>query len=336
MSDVNEKSVVYITKLTHTDDGTFKYVDDKSRQFREAYREIKLEAEAAEVEVLFAEIQDLGANGHLSRVYRLISSDEALEFKSVKCDFMPAVVVNKVKDLLYQHPGYQQLIAAGKRVINEEGVAKIGDKAVSQQIVGSFMPPSLSLPATWSSDKRLSEVTEFVRQNGRAVVKPLRLNGARGLLFISETDVSTIDHIARDGEPYVLQQFIETNKGIPGFIEGRHDLRIFICRGKMIAGALRQPEAGGLVSNTAQGGTIQFFGLEELPKGAVEYCKKVLDILHLPVYSFVSLDFFFGNGRWYLIEINDQPGIPARYQNKRVATTLQRSLVALYKDGLLT
>lgn len=334
MSDVYQNSVVYITKLTHVDDRVVKYPDEKSRQFREMFRELAATAKANGLEMLFAEIHDLDNSGHLKKVYRLLPSSEALEFSGIVCDFVPRVAVNKVKDLLYQHPGYQRLINAGTKVINVEEVASLGNKAVSRQIAGAFMPASFSLPTSWSADKRLEEINSFIQKNGMVVAKPLRLNGAEGIVFLDTTDMTQIDQIARNGEPYIIQQFVETSEGIPNFIEGRHDLRIFVCNGKKVAGALRQPEAGGFASNTAQGGSITFFSIEELPESVLEYCEKVLDIIRLPVYSFVSLDFFFGNGRWYLIEINDQPGVPAQYQNKQVATTLQESLIAVYKDGL--
>jgi glutathione synthase/RimK-type ligase-like ATP-grasp enzyme len=336
MGDLEQNTIVYMTKLIHSEDATFvKFVGEANRQFRYSLWEMVHVLASEGVSLVFAEIDDLSAEAHIMAIYRLQAiTEHSLEFKREACDFVPKVIFNRLKDELYTHAAYNLLLERNVRVINNKEVASLGDKRVSQQLLGDFMPVSAYISSI-DAHERHDAITKFVQEHGMTVAKPQRLNGADGLVFIqNESDREAIDGITNDEQGYVLQEFIETNRGIPAFVKGRHDLRIFVCGGKMIAGALRQPKEGSLVSNTVKEGTIQFYSLEQLPMGVLEYCQKIIDQLPLSPHTFVSLDFFYGNNRWYLIEVNDQPGTPAMYQNKTVATTIQNSRMIMFKDSL--
>jgi glutathione synthase/RimK-type ligase-like ATP-grasp enzyme len=333
MGDLRQNTVVYITELSPVGESkAVKYVDEADRQFRTSLAEVVTALERSGVVVGFARLDDLEANGRIKKLFRLSASNDMLEFDVFLHDIIPKVVINRLKDALYAHPGYASLLREGAVTINDAATASLGDKAVSHEAVGAFMPASHIITAS-DPRERKTQLIEFIRKNGMAVAKPQRFSGAKGIAFIADEKDEQVNQVATSDQVYILQQFVETSAGVPGLINGRHDLRVFVSRGKMIAGALRQPKAGSFMSNTAQGGSIRFLELGQLPKSLLAYCQQIIDVLKLPVYSFVSFDFFFNGSQWYLIEINDQPGIPAGYQNKSVATAVRKELVEMYKDA---
>ena len=165
------------------------------------------------------------------------------------------------------------------------------------------------------------------------VVKPCRLNGGRGVRVMSTEEVCNLEA----AEPFVVQEFCETSGGIDGIVNGRHDLRVYIIDGKQLLFSVRTPASGGFLANTKAGGSIQFFGIDTLPKEADSLAKKIASrVSVMAEHYFISVDMFLTSSGWKLIEINDQPGIPASYQtplSKGLIETLVKSLRGAYNEN---
>ncbi len=111
---------------------------------------------------------------------------------------------------------------------------------------------------------------------------------------------------------YVLQEFVDTAKGIPNIVMGHHDLRIIIVNGKMTLAHVRTPKEGSLLANVAQGGSLQEIRLENIPHFIKNTAQKIQSLVdttfNFPLYS---IDFGIQNQNTpFVFELNDQIGFP--------------------------
>lgn len=108
----------------------------------------------------------------------------------------------------------------------------------------------------------------------------------------------------------LVQEFIDTSKGIDGVIKGYHDLRVIIINGKVDHAHIRTPKKGFLAANVALGGKKIFIKNEHIPKKALFIAKKVDRLFKHIKPRMYSIDFLIDNkGRAYIVECNSQPMI---------------------------
>ena len=324
------RTVLFVTNLTHTPQGIFKYEGEQYRQFREAYMDLSVLLQQRNVQLYFTDIDHLRDDGTFSEMFQIEGHDDDRLVLSAVATGLPGIVVNRVKDILYSHAGYAKL-SENVPIVNEESIARLGNKAESLQVLGDFLPQSTIIDGLNESERRAA-FEKALHQWGSVVVKPLRENGGRAVVLAH--DIDQLAEVISESQPYIAQEFIETGEGVEGLVVGRHDVRLYIIAGEVVAASIRQPKEGGFLSNTSQGGGIAFLELTALPEDLLHTAQRIIRQLALPRFSFISLDFFFGNDRWYLIEANDQPGIPATYQHKRVAATIHKALTAMYTEAI--
>jgi glutathione synthase/RimK-type ligase-like ATP-grasp enzyme len=330
--------VVYVLGADSTPNGLVKYKGSSKRQFRQAYYELIDRFQSQGMSVFFAQPTDISDDGKFTSIYTLQTEhpddDNGLLFYEVKVDFrQPVLLINRVKDQLYNHPAYPILVASGLRILNQKEVAQYGDKTVSYEHLSKFMPNTLILREEEKDTTRRQNLSSFINKYGIVVVKPRRENGGKGIIFLEAPMQEEINQVSSDQQEYIVQEYIETNEGVEGIVKGRHDVRLYTLGGVIVAGSVRQPKGEGRLSNTSQGGSIRYIQLADLPPELMAYAQSVLDALQLPKLSFVSIDFFFGKGKWYLVEVNDQPGITALYQDAVIAPLVQDSLVNMCKEA---
>jgi glutathione synthase/RimK-type ligase-like ATP-grasp enzyme len=323
-------SLLFFASLDRTPHGVFKYNHPAERQFRQAYLELEKKLKKNGFSVYFTDIKNLSKDGTIAEAYVLRDTEaDALEFELAPAPVSPDIIVNRRKDELYDHPAYD-ILAATSIVVNDKQVASLGSKAMSHSKLSAFLPETVAIDG--SQDDRIEIVRRTLGQFGTIVIKPVRESGGSGIVVTGD-ESEALDAIA-DGRQYILQKFIETNGGVKGLASGRHDIRLYIISGSVIAGSVRRPKDGELLSNTALGGSITFLTMNELPQDLLDLAKTIISQTQLPAASFISLDFFYGDGKWYLIEVNDQPGLPASYQHEQVATDIHNALVTMYTEAI--
>ncbi len=108
----------------------------------------------------------------------------------------------------------------------------------------------------------------------------------------------------------LVQEFIDTSKGIKGITKGVHDMRVIMINGKIDHIHVRTPKDGLLKANVALGGSKKFVDKKKVPRKAKIISKKV-DKLFKGLYPRVfSVDFLFNEkGMPYIVECNSQPMI---------------------------
>jgi glutathione synthase/RimK-type ligase-like ATP-grasp enzyme len=110
--------------------------------------------------------------------------------------------------------------------------------------------------------------------------------------------------------PVLVQEFIDTSKGIPGIVDGAHDLRILMVGGRVALSYVRTPPEGSKVANLAQGGTILLVPDAKIPPAALAIAKAIDDRLSPIGRRVYSVDMGLHDGcEWKLFELNPQPGL---------------------------
>lgn len=110
--------------------------------------------------------------------------------------------------------------------------------------------------------------------------------------------------------PVMVQEFIDSSGGIPGFPDIIHDFRMVIMNGKPLFTFLRVPAQGKFVANVGQGGHVIVVPPEQRPAGALALIQPVDAYFSRFGNRLYSIDCALdASGEWKLIEFNDQPGI---------------------------
>ncbi len=184
-------------------------------------------------------------------------------------------------------------------------IALVGDKyatyrrfpaIMSRTVLLSEAASDPSLVAGWAGDK--------------VVVKPRTGFGGKGVTAVAKADLA-----ARAGEfpgaasGYVVQEWMDSSGGVPGLVEGVHDVRAVIVGGEISHFCVRAPKSGDFRCNVSAGGTSWDFrpGEKPVPQAFLDAYQAVIDGLGDGFYSAdCCLD---KSGRVLLGEVNNAPGV---------------------------
>ena len=107
---------------------------------------------------------------------------------------------------------------------------------------------------------------------------------------------------------------MDLSGGIPGIVDGLHDLRLVFIGDRFSYAMVRTPPKGGLMANICQGGSFFTVPDQSIPEEAMEIALAIdarLQSFKTRVYS-VDLG-LNADGRWKVLELNSPPGlIPSR------------------------
>lgn len=148
-----------------------------------------------------------------------------------------------------------------------------------------------------------------------AVFKPDTGTNGRGVRVLKKDEMTLDDEMrAIIAEPggALLQEFVDTSRGIPGICDSYHDLRLAIVNNVIALTHVRIPEPGSLIGNYAQGATIRELAPEDIPKKVLAFHErvhaKITERFHDPMYT---MDIGVGtDGTPLLFEINGTTAFP--------------------------
>lgn len=94
---------------------------------------------------------------------------------------------------------------------------------------------------------------------------------------ILEKKFFTLDREMREVLPagVVIQEFVDTQSGIPSICDSYHDLRIVTINERKVLSHVRIPQSGSLISNYHQGASITELDPEALPRTILEFYERV-------------------------------------------------------------
>lgn len=214
-----------------------------------------------------------------------------------------------VADAIYDRSGgtrFPSLEASRKTLNCREFKLLCSDKYAMQELLSDFMPKSVLIRNRM--DLR-SSLKSFPAQT-RVVLKPTHGMCGKGIIIDFPVNMKSLE--LDPTKEYVLQEFVDTSRGVPGITKGHHDVRIIIVNGKVTLAHVRTPREGSLLANVAQGGSIQEVLPENIPDFIKDTTKKIQIIIdtnfNLPLYS---IDFGVQDQKTpFVFELNDQIGFP--------------------------
>jgi hypothetical protein len=201
------------------------------------------------------------------------------------------------------------------------------DKNLMYDQFGEFMPKSFRI----SNKKDFFKSLSLFDKKNLVVLKPANGLGGKGIFIDFPDKLAALNNNFK--KEHVLQEFVDTSRGIPGITSGRHDLRIIIVGGKIVLAHVRTPKAGYLLANASQGGTITEVPLKKIPAKVLCVVKNIQNKIdkkfNFPIYS---IDFGISCGKTpYIFELNDQIGFPGpkMHNSKFFIESLIKSLKKL-------
>lgn len=153
------------------------------------------------------------------------------------------------------------------------------------------------------------------------VAKPVNLEEGIGVMIAPLEEIRT----SVTQFPYLLQEFIDTSAGIPGIVDGIHDLRMIVVEGEIVVSYVRTPPPGKIIANVSRGGReIEVFP-ENLPEGARQMVAEVEKVFSKFKNRTYSVDVGrHKDGTWKIIELNAKTGLSPASAGKHYAHFLGR------------
>jgi glutathione synthase/RimK-type ligase-like ATP-grasp enzyme len=163
-----------------------------------------------------------------------------------------------------------------------------------------------------------------------AVLKPLIESGGKGIQIANGKDLLAKANI---GRTYLLQEFIDSSKGVPGLSRQMHDLRLVFINDKVIYSYIREPQAGSYLANLAQGGKLIIVPKSKLPKSLfpiIKYANELFQAFNPRIYS---IDFMFDeNKKPWIVELNSMPGLFFTPEEKKSMLGMYAELLSVFKN----
>jgi glutathione synthase/RimK-type ligase-like ATP-grasp enzyme len=181
-------------------------------------------------------------------------------------------------------------------MINDPVVYKIGmNKIEMHKYFSKFQP--LSFPC--NNREELEAAFQKI-EGDKVVVKEPEGYGGKDVYIGTKAEVL---NKLPDRYPLLVQEFLDTSAGIPGLVNGVHDIRLSICGGELIGCYIREAKEGELHSNVSLGGTMKFLDVSNVPAEVWQAAKEI-DGFFKQYPRYYSIDFMFTAKGWKMLELN--------------------------------
>lgn len=139
------------------------------------------------------------------------------------------------------------------------------------------------------------------------IIKPQLGSSGDSVTVIKKKDIATV---LPQKKGFIAQEIIESQSGIPGLLEQRHELRLFMFDGEILATYIRLPAKDSYLANISQGAVEKQITLSQIPYSALTIAKKIDEKFNGISPRLYTIDLMYENGRPWLVELNDMPGTP--------------------------
>lgn len=171
-------------------------------------------------------------------------------------------------------------------------------------------------------------------QSDKVVVKPIEGSEGRDVLIIDREEFDPVyirKTLRQTDETFLAQEFIDSSDGIDGITDGLHDLRLFIFNGEVKQSYVRIPPEGSVLANIALGAKAVPLRPSQIPETAMEVIRYVESEFNKYSPRLYTIDLMFEEQKPYLVELNDQPGIPYG-ELKTFCSDFYRNLVDIFRS----
>jgi glutathione synthase/RimK-type ligase-like ATP-grasp enzyme len=176
------------------------------------------------------------------------------------------------------------------------------DKWSMYTLLTEFCPKTFFVQDEQQLKNSLSAIT-----TDKAVFKPYK--GSEGIGVKIEDKSFFVDPPETLSFPAVLSEFLDTSVGVPGIVDGLHDLRVAIFDGEVLYSYYRTPPQGSFLANVAQGGKFEMIEPKRLPHEVVAISKLIDSRFTVSKHRFYSVDFGYTAQGPKIIEMNSEVGL---------------------------
>lgn len=243
-------------------------------------------------------------------------------------DIKPDLIYDKTKgraEVYYM----KELMARHHLFINDPRFTQIiDDKFVVGLLFSQWSKKSWIVRTSKEFRSALREI-----HTARVVLKPISGSGGKGVQIFFKKEAPSI---VFTGE-HIVQEFIDSSKGIPGIKSGTHDLRLVFVNNKIIYAYMREPKKDGLLANLAQGGLLTIIPPNVIPfsvQPIIQYAQGIFASFIPKVYT---IDIMFDRTfRPWVVELNSMPGLYFTPEEKVSMQKVYRELLKIFKKKITT
>lgn len=142
------------------------------------------------------------------------------------------------------------------------------------------------------------------------IIKPNNGSGGSGIMKVHRDSLrDTLEKFWYGAENFIVQEYLDMRCGVPGVVEGMHDLR-FSVFGKEIFPFVyvRKPMEWDFRSNVSVGGTDYFVPLEKIPEEAIKMVTEIMNYIDSHIgHSLFTVDMVNTTKGFKLMELNSSP-----------------------------
>ncbi|PID52698.1 MAG: hypothetical protein CR972_00625 [Candidatus Moraniibacteriota bacterium] len=215
------------------------------------------------------------------------------------------VIYDKVKGSRdYDLLGLKKEIMQKTPIYNHPLFRTITNDKLSQYMLFQDCMPKTLLANTYSE---LKDALKKIPDK-KVVIKPLHGSGGFGI-YIGDKDGALKEDSFTF--PVIIQEFIKSTKGIPGFSQKDEvsDLRLIYVDHELIYALSRIAAKDSLFTNFHQGATAVLVPENKIPQSIIKLSQKIQKTLSVFPHANYSLDFIFDdNAKPFLVEMNTTPG----------------------------
>lgn len=174
------------------------------------------------------------------------------------------------------------------------------NKYFQYKILKKYMPYSFVLTDINIALKNLEQV-----KGKEVIIKPVSGYGGKGIIKMTKEDLVKSTDLFKQSGQYICQEFLDTNLGIEGLVEGPHDIRLYSTNNKIIRSYIRMPKKGGFLANLSQGGELNEIEIDQVPNNIEEFALPIINMFYTTFNNpFFSVDIMVSNNKPFVIEIN--------------------------------
>jgi glutathione synthase/RimK-type ligase-like ATP-grasp enzyme len=289
----NKPIVAVIISTPRKDEGSVAFQKDL---YREAYTEFSRVALEEGVALYRASTEWYNEE---TRSFRMAWHWDGNDWILVR-DIAPDIIYDKAATTPVTAPIKQALSTRFPMINPVEFSTLAGSKLEVSRAFPEFAKPYYSV----SSREELALVLAKL-PGEMAVIKPDRGNSGEGVLVAEKSKL-----LEPSSFPVLVQEFIDSSRGIPGVMQGLHDLRLIYCDETLVYAYYRTPRTGSFLANVAQGGSQTMISESEIPENVWPTVQAVQNRYAKFAPKIYTIDLIFdASGRPWIVELNTMPGL---------------------------
>jgi glutathione synthase/RimK-type ligase-like ATP-grasp enzyme len=217
----------------------------------------------------------------------------------------------------------------------EEDVPILNTKKINDICIDKWLTYKLfheDCPKTFLAHSRQELLTLLATMNSQVVVvKPQFGECGTGVLIGSKLELKEkLDSVVF---PVLVQEFIDSSRGIKNVVNGIHDFRVAILDGEIQYAFVRTPPAGKLSANVALGGTLRHVERIKIPESFLQLIGRVDDKMATFGSRMYSIDMAMSESGPRIIELNSRFGLEESKTHQDFANFTQRLAKKLLNLG---